>query len=416
MLELEADQPRPPAGLGLEIRDQVALGALTATYPPELVDQVLAATGRTEQRRRLLPARVMVYYALALALFAGVGYEEVMRCLVHGLGWARPSAGRSRRTWPAWHVPGASAIAEARARLGAEPLRVLFQRAVIPLATPATPGGWYRTWRLMTIDGTCLEVADTPANEAAFGRPGSGRGERRAAFPQVRMVGLVECGTHAILDAEVAGIAAGGELRLVGPLARSLTSGMLVLCDRGILGADLWRALTATGAELLWRAKANAVLPVDQPLADGSYLSRIHPARDRHRHADPTIVRVVEYRLDDPGRPQAAGTIYRLVTSILDPAAAPAAELAALYAQRWEIETTLGELKTAQRGRQAVLRSRTPDGVLQEVWAHLLVHYALRRLMHQAALDQALDPDRLSFTHTIRIVRRQLLTQTAFSP
>jgi hypothetical protein len=170
-----------------------------------------------------------------------------MRCLVHGLGWARPRAGRSRRTWPAWHVPGASAIAEARGRLGAEPLRVLFQRAVVPLATSSTPGAWYRGWRVCAIDGTCLEVADTPANDQAFGRPGSGRGQRRAAFPQLRLVGLTECGTHAILDAEVAGIAAGGELRLVGRLARSLQSGMLVLCDRGVFGADLWRALTATG-------------------------------------------------------------------------------------------------------------------------------------------------------------------------
>jgi Insertion element 4 transposase N-terminal/Transposase DDE domain len=378
MVEQEADPPGLVGGIG--IRDQVALGALTASYPPELVDEVLAVTGRIERRRRLLPARVMVYYALALALFAGVGYEEVMRCLVHGLGWARPRPGRSRRTWPAWHVPGSSAIAEARARLGAEPLRVLFQRAVVPLATPTTPGAWYRDWRVCAIDGTCLEVADSPANEAAFGRPGSGRGERRAAFPQVRLVGLTECGTHAILDAEVAGIAAGGELRLVPRLARSLSGGMLVLCDRGIFGADLWRAMTATGAQLLWRAKTNAVLPVVQPLADGSYLSRIHPARDRHRHADPTIVRVVEYRLDDPGRGQrgqATDTVYRLVSSILDPTAAPAAELAALYAQRWEIETALGEVKTSQRGPGAVLRSRTPEGVRQEVWAHLLVHYPL---------------------------------------
>jgi Insertion element 4 transposase N-terminal len=244
-----------PAGMG--IRDRVALGALTATYPPELVDHVLGATGRVAQRRRLLPARVMVYYVLALALFAGIAYEEVMRCLVHGLGWARPQPGRSRRTWPAWHVPGA------------EPLQLLFARAVAPLATPATPGAWYRTWRVCAIDGTYLEVADTPANDQAFGRPGSGRGERHAAFPQVRLVGLVECGTHAILDAEVAGISAGGELRLVSRLARSLTSGMLVLCDRGILGADLWRTLTATGAELLWRAKTNAVLPVDQTWPTG---------------------------------------------------------------------------------------------------------------------------------------------------
>jgi hypothetical protein len=398
--------------------DRIALGALTCVFPPELVDQVVAETGRREQRRRLLPARVMVYYVLALALFSHAAYEEVMRCLVEGLGWARRQPpGPPRRSWPAWHVPGTTAIAEARARLGAAPLRALFGVAARPLAEPTTKGAWYRDWRVLAIDGTTLDVPDTPANASAFGRAGSGRGEGQGAFPKVRVVGLAECGTHAIVDAAF-GPYRTGEATLAATLTGRLGPGMLALGDRGLGGAELWRKLQATGADLVWRAKCGKTapkLPVDQALADGSWLSRIYAADDRRRR-HPIVVRVLEYTLSDPGRPQAAGVTYRLVTTILDPARAPAAELAALYAERWEQETALDELKTHQRGAGAVLRSRTPDGVEQEVWAHLLVHYALRALMHQAALDQDLDPDRLSFVRSLRVVRRRLVSEAVFSP
>jgi hypothetical protein len=397
------------------IADRIALGALTSTFPPELVDRVVQETGRVQQRRRLLPARVVVYYVLALALFANVAYEEVLRCLVEGLDWARP-ARLQRRTWPHWHVPGASALAEARARLGPEPLRRLFELAARPLAGPGTKGAWYRGWRVMVVDGTCLDVPDTPANEQVLGRPGSSRGQRRAAFPQVRVAGLVECGTHAIVDA-AQGPYRTGESRLVGVLARSLGPGMLVLADRLFFGADLWQELAATGADLVWRVKLGTTapkLPVDQALADGSWLSHVYAPADR-RKRQPITVRVVEYTLADPGR-HAKADRYRLVTTILDPTQAPAAELAALYTERWEVETALAELKTSQRGPKAVLRSKTPTGVEQEVWAHLLVHYALRRLLHQAALDEDLDPDRLSFIRSLRVVRRQLIAHAAFSP
>ena len=400
------------------VTERIALGALTSTFPPELVDRVIERTGRGEQRRRLLPARVVVYYVLALALFAGVAYEEVMRRLVEGLGWARP-ARRGRRTWPYWHVPGASALGEARARLGPAPLRVLFAQAARPVATPGTRGAWYHQWRVLTIDGTCLDVPDTPGNEAAFGRPGSGRGQRRSAFPQVRLVGLIECGTHAIVDAAL-GPYATGETRLARVLVGSLGPGMLVLADRLFFGAGLWRQLAGTGADLAWRVKTGKTgktaptLPVDRVLADGSWLSHVDAASDR-RKRHPITVRVIEYALADPGRPGRVER-YRLVTTILDPDQAPAAELAALYHQRWEAETTLAEVKTAQRGPKRVLRSRTPDLVEQEVWAHLLVHYALRRLMHTAALEEDLDPDRLSFTQTLRVVGRQLIAHAALSP
>ncbi len=271
------------------------------------------------------------------------------------------------------------------------------------------------------LDGATLDVADTPANEAAFGRAKSGRGEGTGAFPQVRVVGLVEGGTHATIAAAM-GPYATGEQTLAGELLVGVGQGggvgVLLLADRLFVGVKLWRQATATGAELLWRAKTGTTapkLPVDRVLPDGSWLSRMYAATDR-RKRDPVVVRVIEYAIADPGRPQATGVTYRLVTTILDPGAAPAAELAALYHERWEVETTLDELKTHQRGAQVVLRSKSPEGVRQEVWAHLLVHYATRKLMCQAAVEQDLDPDRLSFVGSLRIVRRHLASQAVFSP
>jgi hypothetical protein len=405
--------PSPPP-----ITDRIALGALTHTFPPELVDRVVEQTGRAERRRRLLPARVVVYFVLALALYGHAAYEEVLRCLVEGLGWAQ-QARRGRRSWPYWHVPGASALAEARERLGPEPLRVLFATAARPLATQATRGAWYRRWRLLVLDGTCLDVPDSPANQA-LGRAKSGRGEGVGAFPQVRVVGLVEAGTHAIVDA-AQGPYATGEQTLARELIRDggpLGPGVLLLADRLFTGAELWRAMARTGADLVWRVKCGSKtapkLPVDQVLADGSWLSRLYAGTDRQRR-HPITVRVIEYTLSDPGRRTSVDR-YRLVTTILDPAMAPAHELAALYTQRWEVETALGELKTTQRGPRQVLRSKSPELVAQEVWAHLLVHYALRAVMHAAALEADLDPDRLSFIRSLRVVRRQVIARPAFSP
>jgi hypothetical protein len=402
------------------ITDRIALGALTHTFPPELVDRVIEQTGRAEQRRRLLPARVVVYFVLALALYGQAAYEEVLRCLVEGLGWA-VQARRGRRSWPYWHVPGASALAEARTRLGAEPLKVLYEQAARPLATQATRGAWYRRWRVMVMDGTCLDVPDTPENAVAFGRPGSGRGQGVGAFPQVRVVGLVEAGTHAIVDA-AQGPYASGEQTLARRLARDdgpLGPGVLVLADRLFTGAELWQAMARTGAELVWRVKCASTsaptLGVDQVLADGSWLSRIYARSDRHQRRHPITVRVIEYTLRDPGRRTSVDR-YRLVTTILDPTAAPAGELAGLYTERWEVETALAELKTTQRGPKQVLRSKSPELVAQEIWAHLLVHYALRAVMHTAALAEDLDPDRLSFIGSLRVVRRQVIARPAFSP
>lgn len=384
--------------------DRIALGVLTRAFPPELVDEVVAECGRVEQRRRLLPARVVVYFVLAMCLFSGQGYEEVARLLTSGL--------EDERRWEGtWRVPTTAAIGRARLRLGPEPLKALFARVCRPVAAETTAGAWYRSWRLVAVDGTTFDLPDTQANDAFFGRPGSSRGERRGAFPQARVAAVVECGTHAVFAAAV-GPLAEHETVLARRLFDRLTAGMLLLADRGFAGFDLWRAATASGADLLWRVRNNAVLPVVQALDDGSYLSEIVAARDKNRRADPVNVRVVEYTLGTG----ADGMVYRLITTILDPRAAPAADLAALYAQRWEIETTLDEIKTHQGGPRLVLRSQHPAGVEQEIYAFLLVHHALRDLMHEAASQAGRDPDRISFTRTLRIVRRHVTGQAALSP
>ena len=387
------------------LSDHISIGVLTRAYPAELVDRVLLQCGGVEQRQRLLPARVMVYYAMAMALFSEGSYEEVMRNLVEGLdwasGWRRP-----------WTVPSRVAIAKARARLGAEPLRALFEQVAAPLAEARTGGAFCGDLRLMAIDGTTFDLADTKDNEEAFGRPGTGRGEGRGAFPQLRAVALAECGTHAIVEVALGPVRT-GEGTLAAQLWERLEPGMLVLADRLFYGFGAWQAARARGAELLWRAKSNLILPVDEVLADGSYRSRVYDSADRKR-SSPEPVRVVEYELCDPGLE--GERHYRLLTTLQDHDAYPAEQLAATYPQRWEFETALDELKTHQRGPRLVLRSKRPDGVRQEVYGYLLAHYAIRALMHEVALAAGRDPDRLSFTRSLRVVRRTARAGPGFSP
>jgi hypothetical protein len=276
----------------------------------------------------------------------------------------------------------------------------------VPLAVPGTPGAFYRNWRLVSIDGTCIDVPDTPANAGVFGRAGTGGGEG-SAFPQLRVVALGECGTHAVIAAAMDSYDV-GEVTLAKQMIDALTSQMLCLADRGFTAHPLFSAAAATGAALLWRAKSNAVFPVLQRLDDGSYLSEMVATPDKRTRKDVTQVRVVEYNLEDAGRLEENKTRYRLVTTITDPEQAPADELGALYAQRWEIESIFDEFRTHQRGPRVVLRSRTPDGVYQEAWEYLCVHYAIRALINQAAADDGLDPDRISFTKAVHATRRSV--------
>src|SRR5665811_709313 len=293
-------QVRVPPGQRLS--DRVALGVLTATFPRALVDEVIEATGRREQRNRLLPAHLVTYYVMAMTLFSSSGYEEVMRSLTEGLSWA--SDGQE-----AYEMPSQVAISKARARLGSKPLAELFTRACVPMATEDTPGGFYRGWRLVSIDGTTIDVADTPVNGEVFGRAGTGRGEG-SAFPQLRIVALGECGTHAIIAAAMDSYDV-GEVTLAKRMVSALTPGMLVLADRGFTAHPLFAAAADTGADLLWRAKTNAVLPVLERLPDGSFRSELVATADKRTREHVQGVRVVEYAIDDAGRAGASGARYR---------------------------------------------------------------------------------------------------------
>ena len=388
---------------GSRITDYISLGVITKTFPLQRVRAVLAATGKASQRERDLPAHVVVYYAIALALYMHSSYREVLRCLLEGVQWLLDPAVTLK-------VAGNSGISQARTRLGWEPLRQLHDEVVKPIAVAATKGAWYRGLRLVSVDGSTLEVADEAANDEAFGRPGASRG--MSAFPQLRFVALVENGTHVLFGTQL-GPYATGEITLAKAALSALRQGMLCLADRNFFGFALWVQARSTGADLLWRIKINARLPREQPLADGSYLSRIYASdSDRRRQRHGVTVRVIEYRLQGVSE---AEPIYRLLTSLLDPAQAPATELAALYHERWEIETALAELKTHLRGAKIVLRSKTPDLVRQEFYGLMMAHFAVRGLMHEAALKADADPDQLSFLHAVRVVRRKLATVHALS-
>ena len=390
--------------VGSRITDYISLGVIAKTFPPETVRTVLAATRTASRRQRDLPAHVVVYYVIALALYMQSSTREVLRCLLEGVQWLRgPSA--------TVKVAGKSGISKARTRVGWQPLQQLHDQLVHPIAIPATKGAWYRRWRLVSLDGSTLEVADEAANAQAFGRPAASRGA--TAFPQLRFVALVENGTHVLFGTRC-GPYAVGETTLAAEVLAGLHPGMLCLADRLFFGSALWTQAAATGAALLWRGKQNLRLPCEQRLPDGSYLSRIYPSEQDRRHGRQGVgVRVIEYQLAGvPG----AEPVYRLLTTILDPAAAPAADLAALYHERWEIETAFDELKTHLRGARIVLRSKTPDLVRQEFYGLLLAHFAVRGLMHEAALTAGEDPDRLSFLHTVRVIRRKLAGFVALPP
>jgi hypothetical protein len=398
---------RTVAGLaeGTRVTDYISLGVVAKTFPLDQVQGILRETGRESIRQRQLPAHVVFYYVIALALFSQVSYGEVLRCLVEGLGWLGDSSvQRIRRT-------GRSAISMARARLGAEPLRRMVETVMMPIAGRETRGAWYRDWRLVSIDGTTLDLADTVANEEAFGRPGASRG--KSAFPQLRMVSLAENGTHVLFGTKW-GRYSESENALASSVLSHLEAGMLCLADRGFFSYALWKKTASTGADLLWRVKKNAILPCDRRLADGSYLSRLYAStKDRRDDRGAIAVRVIEYELQgvEDGEP-----LYRLISTVLDDGKAPAEDLAALYHDRWEIENVFDEFKTHLRGRQAVLRSKTPELVEQEFYGFLLAHFAIRGLMHEAGLKADLDPDRLSFLHVVRVVRRKLPAFAAIPP
>ena len=383
-----------PAALG----DRPLLEALQAALPDAAVEAAIARTGTRERRQRLLPTRLVVTLVVAMGLWATDAVRHVLATVVEG--WREGEAADAT----AWRLPSTPAIVHARQRAGARLLRVLFHAVAQPIATLDTAGAFLGGLRLMAIDGTTLDVADTPANGRAFGRPSTRRGA--GAFPQVRVVALIETGTHVLCDAVIRPFRC-GEAPAGRQLLRSVGPGMLLLWDRGFHGYEMVRATRARGAQFLGRVKANVVLTPTTVLPDGSYLSCLYPSPTaRRRRQDGITVRVIEYTLDTPAGP--GRERYRLITSLLDAEAFPAAMLAAAYHERWEMETTLDEVKIHQWAHPRPLRSRHPREVVQELYGLLLAHLAIRTVMYQAAVRDGVDPDRLSFIGALRVLRRAI--------
>jgi hypothetical protein len=401
------------------LTDHIGLGVVSARFSRDLLEEVLNRTGRREKRSRRLPAHVMIRYVIAMGLFADESYDEVMRRLVGNL--------RRLGSWDDdWQVPTASAITQARQRLGAEPVATLFDRACVPLAGPGTKGAWLARRRLMAIDATSFDVADTEANLERFDRLGSG--PKASAYPKLHVAALAECGSHAIVAA-VLGSCRTGERTLVKDLAGRVEAGMLVLADAGLFSFELFNQFAATGADLAWRVGASVSLGHLRWLTDGSYQALIFkPGLSADRRARlveaartgldipagfARLVRVVEYTVPDRNPD---GELIVVVTTLTDEYEVPALDLAAAYQQRWEEESALNEIKSELRGRGEILRSKSPDLVEQQLWGLLLAHYAIRALLLDAADPAGYDPDRMSFVKGLRVVRRQVTDQAAITP
>jgi hypothetical protein len=404
-------------GTPLSLTDAIGIGTLTRLVPRELVDEVIASDGRTEIRKNKLPARVVAYFVMAMALFYGDSCEEVMRKLADGLDYM----GTWRKDWEA---PSSGGLCHARQRLGAKVMRELYERVPVPCAMRSTKGAWMAGRRLMAVDGFGMQAPDTEENAGYFGYAGK---KGRSAFPFVRMAALAECGTHAIVAAEI-GKDGEGEETLTRRILSSgaVEEGMLVMADSGLYSYVNFKMVLDAGADALFRAGAAVELPLLEWLPDGSYLTFIADSKEkaknsyRLRHGLSKITdlpgfyaRAVDYEITDRGDGE---EIITLVTNITDPEDIPAVELAAAYHQRWEAELVFDELKTHQRGPGVVLRSRKPELVEQEIWGLLLTHYGIRHLMREAADQAELDPDRMSFIRALRIIRRQVTGQAAFSP
>jgi len=383
---------------------QLSFAALAKSVPRASVEEELDRHSRKEKRSRKLPAHLMVYYTLAMCLHSQVGMEEVLRWMLEeARGLFEPGE---------VEVATKGAISSARERLGSEVLEALYRRLAGPVAQARTKGAWYQELRVVALDGSTLDLQDTKENAAHYGYAPASRGE--SAFPKLRFVSLVEVGTHVLFGARM-GAYATSEQALGAEVIAGLRPGMLCTADRLFYGFDLWKKARESGAELLWRVKSNLRLPVEKRLPDGSHLSTLYANRaDRRNKRNGQRVRVIEYQVKTEG---GLTEKFRLITTLLDSGKHPAPKLAGVYPQRWEIELSYDEYKTHLRGGQVVLRSMTPELVKQEFYAFMLTHYSTRHLMHEAALANDVEPVRLSYTHTVEVIKRKLPAYKAgFSP
>lgn len=386
--------------------DRISIGVLARSFPAELLDEVIDAAQVRQRRYRRLPARLMMIFTLACWLFMRSGYGLVLSKLADAHALDEPG-------WGDWRAPSTGSITKAKARLGARPFELLFAKVAGPCGTQDTPGTFWRGLRVVTVDGFTLDVPDSAANSAHFGRGTNGSGTRNP-YPQVRALALAEAGTRSLLAAAHGPYRTGEQTLAIG-LLPGLEPGMLMLADRGFASYSLWKAAAGTGAQLCWRMSAKFKLPVLQPLPDGTYLSQLRPKRKRD--GDPIPVRVVKYTVTttDVDTGEQTCESFTLATTLLDPDTYPAMELAVHYHDRWQAETGIGDLKTTMRGGpEVVLRSQTPTMIAQEFWAMLCVYQAVRDIIGYAA-PPGLDPGRISFKRVLEAARDST-TRAALSP
>lgn len=406
------------------LSDWISLGVLASRVPRDAVEDAVEVTGKTAKRRDgKLPPQVMVYFVMALALFADDDYEET---------WARLAESLGRWGWPGPQAEAtAGVLSQARKRLGPEPVEETFAQVAEPVATLETPAAFLGSWRLMSIDGMEQDVPDTAANAAEFGHPGTGKDGSPSAFPKAKAVTVAECASHApVLAAIGPCISKGsGEQSLARELYPRLEEDWLLIADRLFYCWEGWCAAADTGAALLWRVKSDLTLHPLEFFPDGSYRSvvinprvkgsarqKLIGAARAGEDLDPDrarYVRVVEYEVPDH-EGDGKDEIIALITTITDFRAAPASVLAEAYHSRWEHETGNAQVKTHLRGPGRILRSKTPDMVRQELWGYFLTHYAVTALICTAATEAGLAPDRVKFKRAVRIIRRA--TDPAFPP
>jgi hypothetical protein len=379
------------------------LESLMTAFPSEDVHRIIDELGKREKRRRKLPSGFVVYHGIALGLMVSTGAKEVLRHLLDKVRDRFWIAGRS--------VASEAAITKARKRLGAEPIRRLFEDLAKPVGKKTTKGCWFRGRRVVSLDGSTLHLQDSEANDRAYGRPPTSG--RDPAWPLIRFVMLIENGTHVPFAAKMDGWRT-SENALGAAIVGNLRAGMVCLADRLFYSYDLWSQAVTTGADLLWRVQKKIRLPRRKTFSDGSYLSQVCPpvSGPKHRKAPPIPVRVIEYTT------KVKGTVnqFRVITTILNPRSASALELARLYNERWSFEGALREMKTFLRGRKTLLRSRIPELVEQDFYGLLLAYYGVRSVMHDVARQEQIEPQELSFVHALNVIVRRLPEAVSFSP
>lgn len=381
----------------------LSAGLMATCFPAADLERIISECGRASKRVRDLPAVVVAYYVIALNLFPAVGYRCVLEWLLCGLRWL--DAGRFR-------VSGKGSLSRARQRLGEEPMKLAFDQLAQPLRRKDLAGCYWREHHLVAFDGSTFALQDTPSNEKEFGRSSNQHGP--GAYPLCRCVLLCEIGTHVVF-AGTLGSYHESECLLTRKILHGLRPGMLCLADRLFPGYELWKEASSTGAHLLWRAKVSLSLTRLETLEDGSWLARWVPKERIGSEPEGVVVRVIEYRLTDATG--AAETKYRLLTTLMDARQAPAQELAALYPRRWEVELAIRESKEVLRGKMLTLRSKVAELVRQEFWGLLLALYLVRRTMALAALSHCRDPDALSFSRSVEIIKStQAGPVLSFSP